>query len=74
MLRKLSNETLVRAGSLLRRGQHAVSVIAASWIFDEGGLCEGVIATNPAVVDVGHACHARVDVGIVVDWEHLRVV
>jgi len=21
-------------------------------IFDEGGLCEGVVATNPAVVDV----------------------
>jgi len=74
VLRKLSNETLVRAGSLLRRGQHAVSVIAASWIFDEGRLCEGVIATNPAVVDVGHACHTHIDVGIIVDWEHLQVV
>ena len=74
MLRKLSSETLVKAGSLLGRGHHAVLVIAASWIFDEGGLCDGVIATNPAIVDVGHACHARVDVGIIVDREHLRVV
>jgi len=43
-------------------------------MFDEGRLCEGVVATNPVVINVGHAHHACVDVGIVVDQEHLQAM
>lgn len=56
MLGKWSSETPLRAGSLLGKrsadciGDRRQSVILA--VFDESGLCERVVATNPAIVDV----------------------
>ena len=56
MLGKSLGEIPLRAGSLLGTGWYYCTgnrgrlVILA--VFDESGLCERVVATNPAVVDL----------------------